>query len=619
MIGLDKNYEIKFKKGLNFISGPTSTGKTTILELIDYALGAKKHKSYIEIGKKCTDIELEIIIEETLYKIKRRLFDFNLPVLVSIFDDENKKFFEYNVFDIENSDNEKSLSTFLLLKLGLNGVKVSNQNLSFRDLFKYSYLKQIEIDNEDILASETNWILNNKRKATFEIIFNFYNQLLGELKASLKINQEEFNSEKIRYEGISDFLKTSKIENYESVKNKQNSINEQINELKQHLEKITQQSNVEIVNPQVKILNKSVRDRKQELEGLYEELNNQEQYIVKLRLLSNQYENDIEKLDASIMGIKEINKYEFLLCPNCLKPLEKHHGISDCLLCKDNLDEIIENTVLLKADKSNIAKKKNELEKHIIQEISRKETIQLEISSLANEISYDDRTLEELTEKYINPFIEEISFINMSLGKYYTELDDLDDSLRFIKELNRLSILLLDKEKEVNYLKEQIKDKNNLSDKSTAIHELTTRFENILKEFKFPKLEKAYINSSDYLPYVRERKYNDLGSLGAVTLITMAYYLSILVESTKKQYNHLNFLMIDTPRKNLGSSSKNEELFQDEEIYDSVIKYFMSLDKELSSKLQLIVVNNGYPSFLPKESIRIEFSSNGQIGLIDDI
>ncbi|HCB4286257.1 TPA: AAA family ATPase, partial [Listeria monocytogenes] len=168
MIGIDKNYGFNFKKGLNFISGPTSTGKTTIFELIDYALGAKQHKSYIEVGQKCTDIELEIILDNTTYKIKRRLFDYKLPVLIEILDEANQKFLEYGIFDVENSNNEKSLSSFLLSKLGLSGVKIASQNLSFRDLFKYSYLKQIEIDNEDILSSESNPVLNNKRKSTFE-------------------------------------------------------------------------------------------------------------------------------------------------------------------------------------------------------------------------------------------------------------------------------------------------------------------------------------------------------------------------------------------------------------------------------------------------------------------
>ena len=62
LLGTRKNYTVPFKDGLNYISGHTSTGKTSILEMVDYALGSKSHKSYIEIGSSCTDVELELFI-----------------------------------------------------------------------------------------------------------------------------------------------------------------------------------------------------------------------------------------------------------------------------------------------------------------------------------------------------------------------------------------------------------------------------------------------------------------------------------------------------------------------------------------------------------------------------
>ncbi|MGL9728694.1 AAA family ATPase [Enterococcus sp. DIV0756] len=617
LVGIEKDYEFDFKMGLNFISGPTSTGKTTILELIDYALGADKHKSYIEVGSKCTDVELEIILEGTLYRIKRTLFEFTLPVLVEIFDDQSQKFLQFGIFSVDDPSNEKSLSNFLLSKLGLSGVKISNQTFSFRDLFKYSYLKQTKIDSEDML-SEKNWPVFNKEKATFEIIFNFYDTLLGELKATLKKKQEELKEEKLKYEGIDDFLKGSGIENFESVRLRRVEIEEHISELNKVL-----LNNKELVEKQtskseVNNLSKATLDKKKVQKEHMEDLQDQDQYIQKLRLLFNQYENDIEKIDATIMGIKEINKYGFVLCPNCLKPIENHISHGDCSLCGGNMEELVENTLVLKNDRKNIVRKKNELDKHILFEVDRRRKISKEIDVLSQEILQEERLLNELTEKYVNPFVSEISLINMNLGKYYKELDELDDSLRFIKELNRLALLLMDKGKEVSSLREQIEEQAVLNDKSVVMENLSIKFEEILRIFRFPKLEGAYINSKNYLPYVRGRKYNDLGSLGAVTLITMAYYLSILVENTNNQGNHLNLLMIDTPRKNLGISSSSEE-FQDEEIYNSIIRYFIELDEEFPDQIQLIVINNGYPDFLPREDIILEFSSNGQSGLIDDV
>ena len=92
LIGSRKNYSVRFKDGFNLISGPTSTGKTSILEMIDYALGAKSHKSYIEIGNSCSQVELVLYIGKEKYLIRRQLFNFTAPVIVEDWSEENKTY-----------------------------------------------------------------------------------------------------------------------------------------------------------------------------------------------------------------------------------------------------------------------------------------------------------------------------------------------------------------------------------------------------------------------------------------------------------------------------------------------------------------------------------------------
>ena len=107
----------------------------------------------------------------------------------------------------------------------------------------------------------------------------------------------------------------------------------------------------------------------------------------------------------------------------------------------------------------------------------------------------------------------------------------------------------------------------NAIDKQDVVRMLSHKFYDILKEFKFPKLTAAYIDGKTYLPYVQDRLYRSLGNLAGVTLITMAYYLAILLEACaeSESRNHLNLLIIDSPRKNLGANADQGE-FKDEEI-----------------------------------------------------
>lgn len=617
LIGISKNYEVNFKKGLNFISGPTSTGKSAILELIDYALGAKNHKSYIEIRQKCTDVEVELYIYDTLYLIRRKLFSSNLPITVEVFDEKSSKFVVEGIYYTENKESNYLFSDFLLSKLGLEGLVIANQRFSFRDLFKYSYLKQTEIDSEDLFDGETNYVCNIKRKSTFEIIFNVFDNLLSEQKKLLKMQKDQFKNEQIKYDGISDFLDKANIKNVFDIETKKNEIYEQIEKLKAELSSIRLKSNDEINKSYVEELRKQIAILKDDLKVNCEQLNDQTQYINKLLLLNNQYESEINKINALKVGINEINKFDYILCPNCLKPLSEHHFQNRCSLCGNEMDNVEENLSLLNAEQRNITRKRSELIKHIDVQKNKKDALVQKINQDEEILKSQSKILNELTENSISPYVDEISLINQRIGKNRKEIDELENSKKFIDELNRLSILLAQKGKDIENLEKQIKSKERLGDKKTLIKSVSNKFEDILEEFKFPKLDSAYFHPDNYLPFVRNVKYNSIGSLGAVTLITMAYYLSIFLEAKDDEYNHLNLLIIDTPRKNLGSSSTEKD-FQDDEIYHSIIRYFMKLCNE-NDDVQLIIVNNGYPEFLPKEDVVIEFSPDGKVGLIDDI
>lgn len=120
--------------------------------MIDYALGSKGHKSYIEIGSTCSQVELVLFIGSEKYRLRRQLFDFKAAVIAETWNEEKQKFLFYNRLEIDTPSNSQSLSAFLLEKMGLANMTISGQAFSFRDLYKYCYIKQTEIDNEDILG-----------------------------------------------------------------------------------------------------------------------------------------------------------------------------------------------------------------------------------------------------------------------------------------------------------------------------------------------------------------------------------------------------------------------------------------------------------------------------------
>ncbi|MGE6260714.1 AAA family ATPase [Heyndrickxia sporothermodurans] len=627
LIGFRKNYEVHFKKGLNFISGPMSTGKSSIAEMINYAFGSEKHKAYIEIGKSCKDIQLDFWIGEKKFRIVRPLFDFNRPVKLFQWNEDDEEFDKsFDLLEIDTPANKDSLSAFLLNEIGLPDIIVANQHFSFRDLFKYSYVKQSTIDSENLLMEKTSGS-NLKRKPTFEIIFNIYNELLGDLKQQLK--------EKLKF---IDFLSNKRMGVYEFLK-EMNMLNDKtFQEEKKRLKKLLLEENNKL--REIKASGKYDESLTMGLEGeisnLKEKINNlniaildKEKHIDKLLLLRNQYSSEIQKIEFILEGSLILNSYNFDLCPSCLNPVSPKSG---CTLCGSEFKDLsTEETKVFKSELLRLKRKLNSLIVFMDQQGELLTKLQEDRKITVQDLHVKQRELDHLINHYISPYFEQIQQINYEIGKINNNLDQLEKNLSVVNQFSKITQDILEEEKLRDKLQKRIDtlEKEKIT-KKDVIKNLSELFYEILKEFSFPKLSNAYIGESNYLPYVRGVKYDELGSGGAITMTTMAYFLSIALLNLKNK-NHLGLLIIDSPRKNLGADSKIDDEFKDEEIFNSIIKYFAALkdntDKDKTEKpiedIQLIVINNGNPDFLSEDDLIVKFDGKGTgqlpYGLIDDV
>lgn len=620
--GNRKNYSVKFHKGFNYISGNTSTGKTSIFEMIDYALGSKEHKSYIEIGNSCTRVSLILYIGDELFKIQRPLFDFKAQIIVESWDENSQKYLFYNNYEIDSPKNKRSFAAFFIEKIGLADITIKGQTLSSRDVLKYCYLKQTEIDNEDILG-EKHWEQNFKRKAVFEILFNIFDEGLEETKKSIEERKKELVALETKLEGVQDFVSGLDIKDISECYNYTKQLQEEINYAQSEINRLKTDNFVD--TDESLSLKNEINLLREKIQKIHELKLEQSQYINKLTMLINQYISEINKKELAIQGYIAFNEYEFAFCPNCLKPLNKTKDISCCCLCGSEKNDNANEILILKKEIKTLNRKKNELCKHICSENSRLVTLEKELNESENLLKEKEFLLNHLTANYVNPNIERIEQLNYQIGTKYHLIQNAEKNLLMFEEIDRQKKIISDKKESLLALKNNLKVYNDsTTDKDDLFRELSQIFSNVLKNFKYPKLSTAYIDKDNYLPYVRGRKYDDIGSSGGVTIITMAYYISVMILGISKEFYHPGLLMIDSPRKNLGADNKDVGFeFKDEEIFNSIIRTMYSIAESNKDQMQLIIINNGYPEFVPKECIIAEFDSDGRNGLkkglIDDI
>jgi chromosome segregation ATPase len=626
LIGDEKHYEVEFKDGLNFITGPISTGKSTILELIDYCLGKKRHKNYEEVRLKCKYVALDLYLNNERFLIERPLFSFDLPVRIYNWNEEEKRFDDdFDFFIVTIPKEENSLARFLQEKLEIPEMKLSGQTFSFRDLFKYCYVSQTNIDSENIL-DEKYYTKAFKRKPTLEIILNSLNQLLNELKNDKKEQSQLINELLDKKEAIVKFLRD--VELFSTKAQNEDRKAALIIKRTEHLSELIEvKNNGKLKDDNTKSLEFQLFKLRDKIESLNEEENEIRKYITKLKLLLNQYSNEIIKLDYLILSNGKLQSIEFSSCPSCSSEIEKKEH-NNCDLCGNILTEYNEDEEkAIKLERKRLNIRLNSL-KDFIEEQSDllydksklKEKRKREIFEIEDKINTIQR-------QYISPFIEKIELLNRNIGELDKKIENLELSTNVQEELTTLSDNIQKNENKLKAIREQITDiENDSTDFSNIINRLSKRFSNILKSFQFPKLNNAYISDKNYLPYVRGTKYDEIGSLGAVTLVNIAYFLSILELSLelKKSY-HPKVLLLDTVGKNLGKREveDGDDEFRDTKIFKSVFKYLVEFSEKYKSQMQLFVINNDYSEDIMESDIIVQFDGDGtrsyKYGLIDDL
>lgn len=95
VVGVRKNYTVKFNPGVNIIYGDSATGKSSILELIDYLFGSKHFDSYPEIESAARYAVLDVSLNKNRYSIKRDIF--NASKLIEVYSCKFEEISQYPV------------------------------------------------------------------------------------------------------------------------------------------------------------------------------------------------------------------------------------------------------------------------------------------------------------------------------------------------------------------------------------------------------------------------------------------------------------------------------------------------------------------------------------------
>jgi hypothetical protein len=348
--------------------------------------------------------------------------------------------------------------------------------------------------------------------------------------------------------------------------------------------------------------------------------------IERLTALAAQYDQDVKKLTFAMEANRLFDPLLITVCPWCLQPVERPDEVNDtCTICHQHLSSEPESggsEFALDRELRAVKQRQRELSELLTELHESAASAEQTYADAVAEARRRQLALDRAMRARFAPFIDQRDALIAELSAAAQDRDQKRRYLAMHQSAHRRRVELGGLRQQVaDLLAAQVEAEVSRSSRADAVALVSDRFAVLLDAFRFPKLSDAFVDSR-YVPHVRNLVYSRLGSAGAGTLVSLAWYLSIFELSSQAGGPHPGLLLIDSPQKGLlASQSEEADEFQSSSIaravYQHLIAWAAGPDGEGT---QIIVVDNA-PQSVAEEYVVARFSGSVDrppYGLIDD-
>lgn len=570
---------VELNKGLNVISGASNTGKSIIVEAIDYALGDKDTNIDL-VGY--DSVYLVLKNEDGEVKITRKLNENKVLI-----ESTNAKIVsgEYPIKKKSGAHKvDRFLDDWLLMLIGIEprlDIAITQdwkkQNFTFRTCLNSFIVKQ-----EDIIRRESPYLpldTNSRRAYKSGLLFLW----TGERFLNDN-NKEGIAIRKARRNAVQMYL------------------TEQIKSIEKRQKELV---DVGLTTPEIE--NKiaetlSLLDLKQqELDGLFDELNTvkgslieiEEQLsesnslLIKYNALESQYEADLSRLNLTVEGQLHSDSLEpNMVCPFCNGQLEKR--------LEDSCAEAAKKELIKLAPKiKDLTNTINDLKENISLLEENRDKLRIKKSSILDDINKDVKPLIRNLKNDLDTFRQAIEDSKEAdlIAKQKEEFQKKYDELGLKPEEEETKFIVMD-----HY--------------SSIIETLETEYEKLLRtaNYHFDNKPVLSTSSSTDFEFSIDNKSNRSQGQGYRAYLHALASLALFKSLNDVGMYPMPFLIMDSPIQTLVENQEQE--------VSTTMKYglFNTLN-QYHSDLQIIVAENKFPRNIDYGTANIiTFSKDPQTG-----
>jgi hypothetical protein len=566
LLGKSRNYELRFVRDgerlpLAVIAGEIATGKTSILEFIDYCLGGSSHPQHPEIERQAHTALLEIELNGEIVVLDRALFSAQNFAWVhqSSLDDFDGPH-PRSRRSINPPSAEDSLSTFLLEALGLVGIELKEaptkaesktQPMSIRDLLPLAYLDDNRIGTEHLLF-ESAWIKNLKLQQVLEVVFGVHDEQLAKLNAQLDQLRETRRKAEEALATLRGFLDEQEIAGPLELSQQEQALAGDEGAARAVLQRVEHdmQAATEFAGKQ-RARYAAARETAGEAAA---SVRYQQTLMTRLLPLRGQYAEDERKLQFYAEARTLFDPLQVTICPSCQQPLAAPIEIKEgvCTLCDQHVPAG-EEPLEFKAELEAVRARRRELERYIGEVEAEIAAANRRAAASAAAEEEARQALDAVVATELSPYVARRDEAVRALERIRAQIAEKQQQLGWWQAVEQRQIRVLRLSEQIETLRGRINELSQNRPTREALDDLSERFEQTLNDFGFPKL---YDGGRPHLdekltPIVRGMPYRDIGSKGAKTLAAIAWALSIYELAIERDAPHPGFMMIDSPQQGL--------------------------------------------------------------------
>jgi DNA repair exonuclease SbcCD ATPase subunit len=588
-------YDEKFHTGLNVIRGENGVGKSSIIELISYGLGADiKKTKWKKEALLCSEVIIELKINKLPYVFKRKIEGDSQKPPIQIFEGSytdskniNKAWTKYGY---RKTDSKKSFAMQIFSLLGYEQYSTDeDQSLTMHQIMRLLYVDQDTPSSKIFRLEPFIYDRESLRKAIGDFMFGLDNleahktrqELIAVTKIFEKLNEETLTIFKVL--GKSNLKSTTaSIESeiatlYESlVKTNQSQLDLKRDSIHADTEKLTKRA-VEI-NKKISLSTGDISRMEERLFSIGYDISNSQEFITTI-------EHRESSLRNSQLTVNELGMIDFEYCPSCLTKVSLPKSISSCKLCKSEFDEKIINESYVQA-LNELDFQKKESSKILNKYIDEKSELSVMLKNEYNEINRFKNEFNEINS-FTSEFEAKLTMLARDKGFIESQILALKDRLSLAAEIQ----ILLDKKDAAAKL---------MSSLTTALKSLEFLSENRRKSISLKVSQQVISILSDDLGYEKSFSspdkfeydfstdsmlLDDVANFSASsnTLLKNTFHLSVLLSAINDDKFRIPcFMMFDNIEDN-GMTEERSHNFQ---------KILFNLCKEISSDYQLIMTTS---------------------------